>query len=128
VAIHGFAHWSTPLTARSPLPPALVASLRGHLPSGAVVFSDPQTSYELAAFVPVYVSAAPQAHVADTPANHPAARVRDARRFFGRGGPLAMLRRYHAGWLLVDRTRVRHTRFPLRRVYADRRYVLYQVQ
>jgi hypothetical protein len=126
VAIHGFAQWSTPLTARPPLPPALVTSLRDHLPKGAVVFSDPQTSYELGAFVPVYVNAAPQTHVAATPANHPTRRVHDAERFFHRGGPLAMLRRYRAGWLLVDRTRALHKRFPLRRVYADRRYVLYR--
>ncbi len=128
VAIHGFAHWSTPLTARPPLPAGLVGSLREHLPNGAVVFSDPQTSYELGAFVPVYVNAAPQTHVADTPANHPARRFHEAERFFRRGGPLGTLRRYGAGWLLVDRTRVLHARFPLRRVYEDRRYVLYRVR
>jgi hypothetical protein len=76
----------------------------------------------------VYVNAAPQTHVADTPANHPASRARDAEHFFQRGGPLATLRRYGAGWLLVDRTRVLHARFPLPQVYADGRYVLYRVQ
>jgi hypothetical protein len=128
VAVHGFARWSTPLTARPPLPSALVASLREHVPRGTVVFSDPQTSYELAASLPVYVNAAPQTHVADTPANHPARRVHDAERFFARGGPLTTLHRYHASWLLVDRARALHERFPVRRVYADRGYVLYRVR
>ena len=127
VAVHGFAHWSTPLTARPPLPPPVVASLRAHLPAGAVVFSDPQTAYELGAFIAVYVNAAPQTHVAATPANRPARRVRDAERFFHRGGPLSTLRRYRADWLLVDRTRAGYKRFPLPQVYTGGRYVLYRV-
>src|SRR5207247_2515236 len=124
VAIHGFARWTAPGTVRPGLPAGLVGSLRAELPPGAVVFSDPQTAYELGAFVPVYVNADPQTHVADTRANHPASRVRDAVRFFQDGGPLSVPRRYGAGWLLVDRTRVLHQRFPLRRVYADGRYGL----
>jgi hypothetical protein len=36
-------------------------------------------------------------------------------------------RRYGAGWLLVDRTRVRHERFSLTQVYGDGRYVLYRL-
>jgi hypothetical protein len=127
VAIHGFTHWSPPATTRPPLSAAVVGQLREHLPPGAVVFSDPQTSYELGASVPVYVSSAPETHVAATPANHPARRARDARRFFQRGGPLEVLRRYGAGWLLVDRTRALHKRFPLPRVYTSARYVLYRV-
>jgi hypothetical protein len=127
VAIHGLSHWSAPGTVRPGLPSGLVESLRADLPAGAVVFSDPQTAYELGAFVPVYVNANPQTHVADTRANHPASRVRDADHFFHYGGPLSVPRKYGAGWLLVDRTRVRHERFPLPRVYADRRYVLYRL-
>ena len=128
VAIHGFSHWSAPSTTRPPLAPAVVDSLREDIPPGAVVFSDPQTSYELGASVPVYVNAAPETHVAATPANHPGRRARDARRFFLRGGPLELLRRYGAGWLLVDRRRAPHTRFPLPQVYAGGRYVLYRVR
>jgi hypothetical protein len=112
---------------RPGLPAGLVGALRADLPSGAVVFSDPQTAYELGAFVPVYVNANPQTHVADTRANHPASRVRDADRFFRDGGPLSVPRKYGAGWLLVDRTRVLHERFSLPQVYADGRYVLYRI-
>jgi hypothetical protein len=128
VAIHGFSHWSAPGTVRPGLPAGLVDSLRADLPMGAVVFSDPQTAYELGAFVPVYVNANPQTHVADTRANHPASRVRDAIHFFHEGGPLSVPRKYGAGWLLVDRTRVLHKRFRLPRVYADGRYVLYRIR
>jgi hypothetical protein len=128
VAIHGFSHWSAPGTVRPGLPAGLVDSLRADLPVGAVVFSDPQTAYELGAFVPVYVNANPQTHVADTRANHPASRVRDAIHFFHEGGPLSVPRRYGAGWLLVDRTRVLHKRFALPQVYSDGRYVLYRIR
>jgi hypothetical protein len=127
VAIHGFSHWSAPGTVRPGLPSGLVDSLRAELPAGAVVFSDPQTAYELGSFVPVYVNADPQTHVADTRANHPASRVRDANNFFHDGGPLSVPRKYGAGWILVDRTRVRHKRFSLPQVYADGRYVLYRI-
>jgi len=127
VAIHGFSNWSAPGTVRPGLPTGLVDSLRADLPAGAVVFSDPQTAYELGAFVPVYVNANPQTHVADTRANHPASRVRDANTFFHDGGPLSVPRKYGAGWLLVDRTRVRHKRFSLPQVYSDGRYVLYRI-
>jgi hypothetical protein len=128
VAIHGFSHWSAPGTVRPGPPAGLVDSLRADLPAGAVVFSDPQTAYELGAFVPVYVNANPQTHVADTRANHPASRVRDANNFFHDGGPLSAPRKYGAGWLLVDRTRVLHKRFSLPQVYSDGRYVLYRIR
>jgi hypothetical protein len=128
IAVHGYSHWSRPASARLGLPQPLVAAVREHVPAGGVVFSDPQTAYELGAFVPVYVNAAPQFHVADTRANHPAARVREAQRFFQRGGPLSVPRRYGAQWLLVDRTRVLHKRFALPRVYSGSRYVLYRLR
>ena len=98
------------------------------MPGGAVVFSDPETAYQLAAFAPVYINAAPESHVADTRANHPASRVRDAQRFFHDGGPLSLPRSYGAGWLLVDRDRALHERFHLPQVYADGRYVLYRLR
>ena len=77
--------------------------------------------------MPVYVNATPPTHSSDTRANHPARRVRDERRFFRNGGPLSVPRRYGAGWLLVDRTRVRRT-FSLPQVWADGRYVLYRLR
>ncbi len=128
VAVHGYANWSRPASARPPLSPALVRALGERLPQGAVVFTDQLTGYELGAFLPVYVNSTPPIHSSDTRANHPALRVRDEQRFFRNGGPLSMLRRYGAGWLLVDRTRVLHTRFNLPRVYADGRYVLYRMR
>ena len=128
VAVHGYSHWSRPASARLGLPQKLVAAVRENVPKGDVVFSDPLTAYELGAFAPVYVNAAPTFHVANTRANHPSARVKDAQRFFRHGGPLSLPRRYGAHWLLVDRTRVRHARFALPRVYSGSRYVLYRLQ
>jgi len=128
VAVHGYSHWSRPAAARLGLPQKLVAAVREHVPKGDVVFSDPLTAYELGAFAPVYVNAAPTFHVANTRANHPSARVKDAQRFFQHGGPLSLPRRYGAHWLLVDRTRVSHARFALPRVYSGSRYVLYRLR
>jgi hypothetical protein len=127
VGVHGYSHWTRSPTARLGLPHKLVAAVRANVPDGDVVFSDPLTAYELAAFAPVYVNAAPQSHVADTRANRPTERVHDANRFFFDGGPLSVLRRYGAHWLLVDRTRVRHADFELPRVYRGSRYVLYRI-
>ncbi len=129
VAVHGFAHWSTRAAPRKPLPAPLLQALRERIriPERAVVFSDALTAYKLAASLPVYVNATPPVHSSDTRANHPAERVRDELRFFRRGGPLSVLRRYGASWLLVDRTDAPHIRFPLPQAYSDRRYVLYRV-
>ena len=66
-------------------------------------------------------------HVADTKANRPTARVKDALRFFRDRGPLSLPRRYGARWLLVDRHRVGDAGFRLPRVYAGSRYVLYKL-
>jgi 4-amino-4-deoxy-L-arabinose transferase-like glycosyltransferase len=128
VAVHGYSHWSRPPSARQGLPQKLVAAVREHVPKGDIVFSDPLTAYELGAFAPVYVNAAPQSHVAATRANHPTRRVHDAQRFFRDGGPLSVPRRYGAHWLLVDKTRVLHKRFALPRVYSGARYVLYHLR
>ena len=127
VAAHGYSHWTRSPTARLGLPQKLVAAVRAHVPVGDVVFSDSLTAYELGAFAPVYVNAAPTSHVADTRANRPTARVRDVRRFFRDAGPLSIPRRYGAHWLLVDRTRVGKVRFRLPRVYVGSRYVLYRL-
>jgi hypothetical protein len=127
VAIHGYSHWSPPHSTEKPLPPGLVQALRQRLPERAVVFTDAQTGYELAAFVPVYVNATPPNHSSATRANHPALRVRDAQRFFRHGGPLSIPRRYGAGWLLLDRARYPRRTFSLQQAYTDGRYVLYRL-
>ena len=127
VAVHGFSHWTPPRSTEKPLPTGLVQALRARLPERAVVFTDAQTGYELAAFVPVYVNATPPRHSSATRANHPALRVRDAQRFF-RHGDMSIPRRYGAQWLLVDRARYPRKKFPLRQAYADGRYVLYQLR
>jgi hypothetical protein len=128
VAIHGFSTWSRPASNYAPLPPAVVQALRERVPQRAVVFTDPQTGYELVASLPVYVNSTPPVHSSSTRANHPTRRAREAERFFQQGGPLSLLHGYGAGWLLVDRTRDGDRRFPLLRAYADGRYVLYRVK
>ena len=127
VAVHGYSHWTRPSSARLGLPEKLVSAVHREVPEGDVVFSDPLTAYELAAFAPVYINAAPTTHVADTRANRPAARRKDALRFFRDEGPLSLARRYGAHWLLVDRARVGRVSFRLPRVYSGSRYVLYKV-
>jgi hypothetical protein len=127
VAVHGYSHWTRPSTSRLGLPQKLVAAVHREVPDGDVVFSDPLTAYELGAFAPVYVNAAPTSHVADTRANRPTARRKDALRFFRDEGPLSLARRYGAHWLLVDRARVGRVSFRLPRVYSGSRYVLYRI-
>ena len=128
VAVHGYSAWSAPRTDFAPLPAKLVQALEERLPQRAVVFTDPQTGYQLVASLPVYVNSTPTVHSSSTRANHPTSRALDAKRFFHEGGPLSLVRSYGAGWLLVDRTRVRHTHFALLRAYADGRYVLYRLR
>ena len=124
VAVHGFRHWD-PSEKRDlyALTPGLLHSLRTDVPKRSIVFSDLETSYRISAFAPVYVAAAPPAHVADTKANHPYARRLSVLRYFGTGNE-AILRRYRATWLVVD-----HSRFDVKPswslVYSDARYSLY---
>ena len=124
VAVHGFAYWS-PADTSDPrsLTPGLVAALRRDVPERAIVFSDLETSYRISAYAPVYVAAAPPAHVADTKANHPYARRLSVNRFFA-SGDVAIPGRYGAEWLVVERTRF-DTRPPWRLVYEDERFALY---
>ena len=125
VAVDGFRRWTAPAPASTQqLPPGLVGALRDFVPERSVVFSDPETSYLVAAAAPVYVASAPPAHVADTKANRPYERARDAARFL-RTGDLAIPRRYGAGFVLLDRRRTRiHLRLP--RLWSDARYELYR--
>jgi hypothetical protein len=124
VAVHGMRDWEEPPGRRVPLTPGLREAL-GDLPEGTTVFSDLETSYRVAALAPVYVAAAPPAHVADTEDNRPYARRRDVLRFL-RTGDLAIPRSYGANWLVVDRQRsLLRPALPL--VYADDRYLLYRL-
>lgn len=127
VAVHGYSHWTRSPTARLGLPQKLVNAVRENVRKGDVVFSDPLTAYELGAFAPVYVNAAPTSHVANTKANRPTARVKDALRFFRDAGPLSVPRRYGAHWVLVDRQRAGNVRLGLPRAYVGSRYVLYRL-
>lgn len=124
VALHGLSDWS-PRTSSSALTPGLVSALRARVPERAIVFSDLETSYRIAAAVPVYVAAAPPAHVADTTKNRPYQRRKDVLAF-ARTRDLAIPRRYGATWIVLDRRRMP---FMLRlpRVYADGRYTLYRL-
>jgi hypothetical protein len=125
VALHGFTHWDERPATGKELTPGLVRALRTEVPKRAVVFSDDETSYRIAAFAPVYVAIAPPGHVADTKANRPFERRDDARSFF-RTGDLAIPRRYGAGWVVVDRARSKlELRLP--QTYADAQYVLYRL-
>jgi hypothetical protein len=124
VAVHGMREWEQPPGPRVPLTPGLREALQD-LPEGTVVFSDLETSYRIAALAPVYVAAAPPAHVADTEDNRPYARRRDVMRFL-RTGDLEIPRRYGANWLVVDRQRS-FLRPALPLLHADDRYLLYRL-
>jgi hypothetical protein len=126
VAVHGLSHVGPRLDVRARLTPGLVQALRTEVPEGDIVFSDAGTSYRIAAYAPVYVANALPAHVADTTANRPYERRRDARRFF-RTGELAIPRRYGARWIVVDRAHF-DLELPLPIAYSDRRFVLYRMQ
>jgi hypothetical protein len=123
VAVHGLRHWSPQRSDPHALSPGLLAALGEDVPKRSIVFSDLETSYRISAFAPVYVAAAPPAHVADTVANRPYARRLSVIRYFQTGDP-AILDRYHADWLVIDRPRFDvKTTWPL--VYEDARYALY---
>jgi hypothetical protein len=123
VFVHGFIEWSAdPIRKPSPLTPGLVRAL-GEIPAGDTVFSDAFTSYRIGAAVPVYVCSNPVAHVADTAANRPYGRRREAEEFV-RTGDLSIPRSCGAQWIVLDRGRS-DLELGLERVYADDRYVLY---
>ena len=76
-ALAGFAYLKQDDPDRFRLTPGLVQALRTNVPARDVVFSDLETSYRIEAYAPVYVSAAPPAHVADTKDNYPKKRRDD---------------------------------------------------
>ena len=124
VAVHGLANW-TPADKHDPhaLTPGLLVALSHKVPKRAVVFSDLETSYRISAYVPVYVASAPPAHVADTKANQPYARRLATIHYFATGD-IRIPQRFHAAWLVVDKSRFSVT-VPWRLVYDDSRYALY---
>jgi Family of unknown function (DUF6541) len=120
---------------RYALTPGLVEALRTEVPLRATVFADLETSYRIAANAPVYVAAAPPAHVASTPENRPYERRADVIRFFYRDDvsyleKAQILSLYGASWLVVDKSRKvpRYVEFLPRPVYEDDRYALYYLR
>ena len=95
------------------------------MPAGAVVYSDLESSYRIAAAAPVFVCNAPPGHVADTKRNRPYVRREEWRRF-NRTGDLGIPRACGATWLVIDRDRFA-TRPPLPVAYRDGRYTLYRM-
>jgi hypothetical protein len=102
VFVHGLWHW-TPTKTSDPLAlsPSLLESLRTRVPQGAVVIAPLETSYRVAARVPVYVVGAPVTHVAATTANKPYQRAKDVQRWVRTGDP-AIARRYGATWQIRE--------------------------
>jgi hypothetical protein len=115
------------------LPAGLVHVLRGSGEPGEVVLSDPVTSYRIAGYAPVYILAAPLAHVAQTASNRPYERIAEVDRFFAASTSAAarrqLIARYGVDWILVDRARTESSGFPvsLKPVYDDGRYALFRV-
>jgi hypothetical protein len=127
VAVHGFSHWSRVGSGSGALTRGLIKAFRADAKPKDVLFADPETGYLLAAYAPVYLADAPFGHVAVTKKNRPRQRLRDAYRFYARGGDLSIPRSYGARWIIVDRKRHRLT-LDLPRAYADQRYVLYRLK
>lgn len=126
VAIAGVGDWKPPPPRPiRTLSDGLVEALREKVPGGTIVYSDAETSYRIAGFVPVYIAVAPPGHVADTERNRPYERARDARRF-QRTGDLSIPLRYGAAYLVTDRLR-KGRDFDLPVVYEDRRFTLYRL-
>ncbi len=127
VAVHALWNWSaSEARTPSPLTAGLVATLRDAVPRGDVVYSDPETSYRIAAAAPVYIANAPPGHVAATKQNDPYGR-RAIFRSFERSGDLAIPRRAGAGWLVLDRERDPTLAPSLTAVYRDGRFSLYRL-
>jgi hypothetical protein len=127
VAVHGIANWEPrPESEAHRLTPGLVQALRESVPERSVVFSDLETSYRIGAMAPVYVAAAPPAHVADTEENRPYERSKDVNRFLA-SGDVAIPRRYGAGYVVIDLSR-HETRPAGQELYRDLRYALYRLR
>jgi hypothetical protein len=125
VGVHAATHWTTPKRDLSKnLPPALLQELRARTNERDIVFSDADTSYQIAAYLPVYVADAPPPHVADTTENRPYERYDDAVEFL-KTGDLTIPRRYGADWIVINRDR---NKTPMQQppVWTDGKYALYR--
>ena len=122
----GLTDWNRPGPPElATLTPGVVAAVRAEVEPGAVVWSDTETSFRIAAFAPVYIAAAPPGHVADTEDNRPYERASDARRFF-RTGDLEIPRGYGADVVVVDALRS-GLELDLPVVYSDERFTVYRL-
>ena len=119
----------------SKLTPGIIEAVSARTAAGDVLLSDPATAYQLAAYAPVYINAAPPGNVASIPKNRETAREADALRFFTRRSLTdperrAILDRYEADWIVVDRELGNPEGF-LRQfelVYEDGRFALYKIE
>jgi hypothetical protein len=125
VGLAGLAYVKRDEPDRLRLTPGLVHALRTTVPARDTVFSDLETSYRIEAYAPVYVSAAPPAHVADTKDNYPNERRDDVIKFLN-SGSLSIPRRYHAQWIVVAKRRF-DLPLKLPKVYSDQRFDLYRL-
>jgi hypothetical protein len=126
VGLAGLAYAKRDEPDRLRLTPGLIHALRTAVPARDTVFSDLETSYRIEAYAPVYVSAAPPAHVADTKDNYPNERRDDVVKFLN-SGSLSIPRRYHAQWIVVAKRRF-DLRLHLPKVYSDSRFDLYKLR
>lgn len=130
LAVAGLANLERPPDPNA-MPAETVEAIREIAGPGDVLFSDASTAYRVAAYVPVYINAAPTGHVASSARNRPRRRRIDSERFFlvplSDAERTELLRRYDADWVLVDRE-LRHPESyldGLRLVYDGGRYALY---
>ena len=126
VAAAGFDYARPDDPDRFALTPGLIEALRTEVPERDIVFSDLATSYRIGAYAPVYIAAAPPAHVADTVDNYPYGRREDVVEFF-RNGDLSIPRRYGAEWIVIN-TRRFDRPLDLPRAYEDDRFILYRLR
>ena len=97
---HGLWHWSPePKADSQALSPQLVHELRTRGPEGSILIAPLQGSYRVVAAAPLYVAAAPVAHVANTRANDPYRRAKAVLHWMKTGDP-AVPRRFHATWAI----------------------------
>jgi hypothetical protein len=99
------------------LTPELRVALGRLVKPGDVVLSDPETSYWIAAYAPVYVAVSAPKHVGDTKANRPYERVEEWKRFVTTGN---FPGRYD--WVVLDAERVKTTCAP--KFFSGGRYTL----
>lgn len=123
---HGLGTWS-PNPARPPsfLTAGLVADLRARVKPGDVVYSDPESSYRIAAFTPAKICVAPVSHVADTERNRPQERRKMFLRFV-RTGDVAIPRACGSSLVVIDEQRF-DLDPGLDRVYDDARFAVYRI-